>query len=726
MTNITAKRHKKTYVLGITGSIGSGKSLVGRQLEEMGVAVIDADHLSHELVNNPGPAYDAIIARFGADIADVPGGPVNRKKLGAIVFSDPQARTDLETILHPAIAALQNTRVAELAKTHDVVAVLVPLLFETGSEGRYSAVWAVTVHKEIQIARLKMRDKMTDEEVMRRIKSQWPQSKKAERADKIVDNSGSPDQTRAQVAQLLGEIMQKMEAGAGVNDAVIADSAADISAASAPAPVTVPVPVPAVEADGTSAADPAADVDANAAPADVDADDAADADAAPTADADAPAVDANARNRNALSQLGAIAVEEALEKLGDTATTSHREATASMTMVVKGKKSDGASGTTNGASKGATDPAGGTANVTDSDNERELEVDVRMAVKNRPGTADPAPVPAPAPVPVPAPPAPTPVPAPVSERTWLVMGIGLLALLAFLAFLGFLTWSHNDKPVVINNTPAATPVVINNNTTAQPPVVVNNTQTTTVKVGTVETVATPPVDGNDSLTVITRPDPCNTCGGVVVDNKPRLAIPLEVLAPGSSTAVVGSETVVTKGSCRSGAEVLSEAPAFAMRTLHNQVRWRVVKWTVISEGDGPTAASCLRTTVEGHDSQGRLVVRQSYGDQLAFIGQFTVNYGNCTAQVDRFNSINQFVGRSLYTFSTSGKLVQATQFDGNQRAVIGLTVQRNRDGSIYAVTYGTTTVNGRIWESQSFAKLGQYRAFLNDQFYLADSVQNAF
>jgi hypothetical protein len=307
----------------------------------------------------------------------------------------------------------------------------------------------------------------------------------------------------------------------------------------------------------------------------------------------------------------------------------------------------------------------------------------------------------------------------VSDRTWLVMGVGFLALLAFLAFL---VWSHNDKPVVINNTP--TPVVINN-TPAATPVTVNTNQTTTVNVGP---VAVDTFDGNNQgndLTVITKPAPCNTCGGVVVDNKPRLAIPLEVFSSGSSTPVV-KDTVVIKGSCQAGVEVLSDAPAFTLATLHNQVRWRVVKWTVISEGDGPTAASCLRTTVEGHDSHGRLVVRQSYGSQLAFIGQLTVNYGNCTAQVDRFNSINQFVGRSIYNFDQRGKLVQASQYDGNQRAVIGLTVERDRDGNIYAVTYGTTTVNGRIWENQSFEKLGQYRAFLNNQFYLAESVQSAF
>ena len=210
MTSISENNQKKTYVIGITGSIGCGKSLVGRQLQELGVAVIDADHLSHELVNNPGPAYDKILARFGADLAISPGGPIDRKKLGAIVFADSAARTDLEAILHPAIGELQKTRTIELAKTHDIVAVLVPLLFETGSRAKYSAVWAVVVHKEIQIQRLKLRDKLSDEEVVRRIKAQWPQDKKAELADHVIDNSGSPDQTMERVKFLVGEIRTKM------------------------------------------------------------------------------------------------------------------------------------------------------------------------------------------------------------------------------------------------------------------------------------------------------------------------------------------------------------------------------------------------------------------------------------------------------------------------------------------------------------------------------------
>ncbi len=363
MTSISENSQKKTYVIGITGSIGCGKSLVGRQLQEMGVAVIDADHLSHELVNKPGPAYDKILARFGADLAISPGGPIDRKKLGTIVFNDPSARTDLEAILHPAIGELQKTRTVELAKTHDIVAVLVPLLFETGSRAKYSAVWAVVVHKEIQIERLKLRDKLSDEEVVRRIKAQWPQDKKAELADKVVDNSGSPEQTLQQVKVLVAEIRTKMSLPQGQTP--MPDHAPAPVDTPAPAPVDTPAPAP---------------VDTPA-PAPVDTPAPAPVDTPAPAPLDSSATATNQRNRAALKQLGDIATEEALEKLGDIGTTSHREATASMTMAVKAGANAAdktAADKANATPAGSTTPASQPAPGADTGTERELQVDVRM------------------------------------------------------------------------------------------------------------------------------------------------------------------------------------------------------------------------------------------------------------------------------------------------------------------------------------------------------------
>lgn len=630
MTSISENSQKKTYVIGITGSIGCGKSLVGRQLQELGVAVIDADHLSHELVNNPGPAYDKILARFGADLAISPGGPIDRKKLGAIVFADSAARTDLEAILHPAIGELQKTRTIELAKTHDIVAVLVPLLFETGSRAKYSAVWAVVVHKEIQIQRLKLRDKLSDEEVVRRIKAQWPQDKKAELADHVIDNSGAPDQTMERVKFLVGEIRTKMGLPQGQT----------------PTPDHAPAPT----------------------------------DGAPAPTDDPAASEAtNQRNRAALKQLGEIAAEEALEKLGDIGTTSHREATASMTMAVKagaGSKTDTNTGvnTAAGSTTGST-PDGTNApakeQVSQPEIERELQVDVRMSVRNRPGKADPDPVPTPGPT-------PTPVPAPApcnhgSKSNHLPIVACLLAFLAFLAFL--LVWSYDDTPVVVKSDPTPVVVTVNNN------------------------------GGCCSQPVVTPTDPV-VKPPVVVDPKP--------VDPPTTTG----------GTCKAGVETLSEPPAFTLSYLHNQVRWRVVKWTVTTDGAALNGISCLHTTVEGRDAEGRLVVRQLYGAQLAYQGQYTITYtADCMTQVDRFNENNAFIGRSFYRTNEDGKLVQAIQLDSNQRKLFAVTIELARDGSLYAVSYQSFAAAGQP-RTGYFEKVSQYRDFLTANFYLAELALN--
>jgi dephospho-CoA kinase len=685
------------------------------------VAVIDADHLSHELVNKPGPAYDKILARFGADLAISPGGPIDRKKLGAIVFADSAARTDLEAILHPAIGELQKTRTIELAKTHNIIAVLVPLLFETGSQAKYSAVWAVVVHKEIQIQRLKLRDKLSDEEVVRRIKAQWPQDKKAELADHVIDNSGSPDQTMERVKFLVGEIRTKMglpqgqtprpdHAPAPTDGAPAPTDGAPVPTDGAPAPTDgapaqtdgAPAPTDGAPApsdgapaptDGAPAPTDGAPVPTDGAPAPTDGAPAptdgapapTDGAPAPTDGAPAPTDDSaseatNQRNRAALKQLGEIAAEEALEKLGDIGTTSHREATASMTMAVKagagsktgtGSAANAADGNTAGKAPGSTDaPANNPASQHEI--ERELQVDVRMSVRNRPGKADPAPTPVPTPAPV-----PTPTPPPCnqgSKSNHLPIVACLLAFLAFLAFL--LVWSYDDTPVVVKSDPTPVVVTVNNNGGCCDAPVVKPT----------DPVVKPPV-------VITEPKP--------VDPPPA-----------------------TGGTCKAGVETLSEPPAFTLGYLHNQVRWRVVKWTVTTDGVALNGISCLHTTVEGRDAEGRLVVRQLYGAQLAYQGQYTITYTDgCMTQVDRFNEHNAFIGRSFYRANEDGKLVQAIQLDSNQRKLFTVTIELARDGSLYAVSYQSFAAAGQP-RTGYFEKVSQYRDFLSANFYLAELALN--
>src|SRR5262249_29239741 len=193
---------RKPYRIAVTGGIASGKSLVGKYLTDNGVPVIDTDDLSHELVDSPNPAYQKILDRFGPDIVDTPGGPINRVKLAKVVFADAKGRADLEAILHPAIAELCEKRIAALSDK-DIVVVLVPLLFEAGMETKYDEVWCVLVDRDLQLTRLKNRNGLSDEQAKARINAQWPQEKKAARSHRVIDNSGTPEETFKQVQACL-------------------------------------------------------------------------------------------------------------------------------------------------------------------------------------------------------------------------------------------------------------------------------------------------------------------------------------------------------------------------------------------------------------------------------------------------------------------------------------------------------------------------------------------
>lgn len=194
-------REGNPIVLGITGVIGSGKSLVGRILEDAGVPVIDTDKVVHELLSNDTPTRALVVERFGAEVQKEDGA-IDRPKLAKIVFADDEARKALEGIVHPAVRAECRRRI-DLMPSEDVVAVLVPLLFEAGIEPAYDIIWTVSTDLDILRERLRNRDNLTDEQIDARLNAQWPQSKKVELADTVIDNSGTiPDTTSAVLAAL--------------------------------------------------------------------------------------------------------------------------------------------------------------------------------------------------------------------------------------------------------------------------------------------------------------------------------------------------------------------------------------------------------------------------------------------------------------------------------------------------------------------------------------------
>ncbi|HSL91418.1 MAG TPA: dephospho-CoA kinase [Candidatus Limnocylindrales bacterium] len=189
-------------VFGLTGGIGTGKSTVARMFRREGLSVVDADRIARKVTAPGHSAYEAIVRRFGREIL-LPGGRIDRKKLGDIVFSDPGKRAELETITHPEIT---RGIVAELyrleSEGHRVAIVEAALIHETGRRARFEAVIAVRCDKDQQVRRLVDRDGIPEEQVLRRIASQMDADEKARASDHVIDNSGDLEATRAQVRAL--------------------------------------------------------------------------------------------------------------------------------------------------------------------------------------------------------------------------------------------------------------------------------------------------------------------------------------------------------------------------------------------------------------------------------------------------------------------------------------------------------------------------------------------
>lgn len=189
-------------ILGLTGSIASGKSSVADAFAECGAVLVSADQLAREIVNPGSPTLARLVDVFGPDIS-TPQGSLNREVLAQIVFADPGARSRLESITHPAIAHLADCRLGDLRKSqHDLVVYEAPLLFEAGATGRVDQVLVVVVDPVVQLERLMLRDKLGEAEARQRIAAQWPQADKVQKADFVIDNSGPMEETRRAVAAL--------------------------------------------------------------------------------------------------------------------------------------------------------------------------------------------------------------------------------------------------------------------------------------------------------------------------------------------------------------------------------------------------------------------------------------------------------------------------------------------------------------------------------------------
>lgn len=187
-------------LLGLTGNIACGKSTVLAALRERGAVTIDADAVTHQLQRPGEPVYAAIVAAFGPSILAEPGGPIDRRTLGAIVFADAAALHRLEQIVHPAvhdsIAAWIDAQ--RLAGARVAVIDAVKLL-EAGWKAQCDAVWVVTCPPEQQLSRLMATRGLSEADASARIAAQPSQRSRAALADLVIDNGGPLDATLAQV-----------------------------------------------------------------------------------------------------------------------------------------------------------------------------------------------------------------------------------------------------------------------------------------------------------------------------------------------------------------------------------------------------------------------------------------------------------------------------------------------------------------------------------------------
>lgn len=201
----------KIKLIGLTGGIASGKSLIAGFFRDHKIPVIDADEIAREVVQPKKPAYRQIILSFGEGILK-PDGTIDRERLGGIVFTDERKRRLLESITHPEISKEILKRVKDLKKkAAPLVVIDAALLFESGLDQPMHKNILVRIDPEVQLRRLTERDRIPEAQAWPRILAQMPTPEKQKLADFVIDNSGSPEETRSQVAALLARLFRTPE-----------------------------------------------------------------------------------------------------------------------------------------------------------------------------------------------------------------------------------------------------------------------------------------------------------------------------------------------------------------------------------------------------------------------------------------------------------------------------------------------------------------------------------
>lgn len=193
-----------SFVLGVTGSIATGKSTVIHVFREQGFPIVDGDVVARKVVEPGQPCLAVLTEYFGAEIL-LDNGELNRKKLGQIVFSDEGKRVKLNELMDTYIRQEITAEIAAGKELSPLVVVDIPLLYEGNYQQYMDAVAVVYVSLDIQLERLMARDGFTKEQALERIESQWSIDKKREMADIVFDNRGSKAETQQQVLDWLKE-----------------------------------------------------------------------------------------------------------------------------------------------------------------------------------------------------------------------------------------------------------------------------------------------------------------------------------------------------------------------------------------------------------------------------------------------------------------------------------------------------------------------------------------
>ncbi|MFA6032788.1 MAG: dephospho-CoA kinase [Myxococcota bacterium] len=194
-------------IAGLTGGIATGKSVVAQMMRDLGAAVIDSDALGHDVIAPGGPACGQVKAAFGDAILS-PEGAIDRSKVASIVFSDPAKLRLLESITHPLIIATAADRMREAAKSgYALIVMESAIIYELHIEGMFQTVVTVYADPAVQLDRLMARGGLSRAEARLRIDAQMPVAEKARLSAHVIDNSGSLEKTRAQVAALVSSLI---------------------------------------------------------------------------------------------------------------------------------------------------------------------------------------------------------------------------------------------------------------------------------------------------------------------------------------------------------------------------------------------------------------------------------------------------------------------------------------------------------------------------------------